>query len=59
MDANLTPYQFERLIELLDKEYKKTDSAFYCGLRNNLQSQYNEGIEKQKTILEQFISLKL
>lgn len=46
MNAELTPYQFERIIQLLDEKYKETDSSFYCGLRNNLEDQYTKEIKR-------------
>lgn len=56
MTAQLTPYQFERLIKLLDEKFKETDLAFYCGLRNNLTEQLQKETEKSNELLDKYFS---
>jgi hypothetical protein len=55
MIAEVTPQQFERIINLLDEKFKETDLAFYCGLRNNLKEQYEKEKERQAEMLEKFL----
>lgn len=52
MQADLTPYQFERIIQLLEKEFNNTDSSFYCGLRNKLKEQYQNEIARINKLLD-------